>query len=663
MNIYEGKEKYIFISYAHLDSKRVLPIVEAMDAAGFRVWYDDGIEAGSEWPEYIAEHLIGSDVIIYFITQSSVESQNCAREINYAISKKKRILTVYLEDVVLSPGMDMQLGTLQAIYRNKFDSDEAMTAAIIRAKIIQGTKRDIASSNEMGNAFSGIPLASRGAPATVKTASPAKKGTGKKAVKNDGNVSATYIPISTVLSLDLSPEDKEEVDKDAKTISDTLALFNVEASIVGVERGPQVTRYEIKPSKDVRVKKIIDLSFDFALALCKENVRIEAPIPGKSTIGLEVPNKLRRTVRLFELMDTANFSLRSSKTSVFIGKDVSGNTVVADVSKFPHALVCGATGTGKSVCIHSIIASILTRSSADEVKFILIDPKTVEFRAYNGIPNLLVPVITDAKHAAGALRWVTDEMERRYGILAANGLRNIDAYNEAAASNREMGKPIPKIIIVIDELADLMIQVKEQIEDSIMRIAQKARAAGIHLIIGTQRPSIHVLTPVIKANIPTRIACKVSTYADSRVVLDMAGAERLIGSGDMLYVPTGSPFPIRVQGAFISDAEILEMTEQIKSRSGEAEYDAVIIEAINDTTARLFADSRHSDDDEDPLYAKAVDLAVENGTVSTSMIQRKFLIGYGRAARIIDCMENAGIISGPDGAKPRKVLITRQDLK
>ncbi|MGB3990477.1 MAG: DNA translocase FtsK [Acetivibrionales bacterium] len=440
----------------------------------------------------------------------------------------------------------------------------------------------------------------------------------------------------------------------AKKLEETLLSFGVSAKVVNVTRGPTVTRYELQPSAGVKVSRIVNLSDDIALNLAAPGIRIEAPIPGKAAIGIEVPNREINMVRLREVLESAEFARHPSKIAFAAGKDISGEPVIADISKMPHLLIAGATGSGKSVCINCLIMSILYKSSPDEVKLLLIDPKVVELGVYNGIPHLLIPVVTDPKKAAGALNWAVQEMVNRYKLFAEKNVRDIKGYN-ALVSRTDDEPVMPQIVIIIDELADLMMVAPNEVEDAICRLAQMARAAGMHLVLATQRPSVDVITGVIKANIPSRISFAVSSQVDSRTILDMAGAEKLLGRGDMLMHPVGKPKPVRIQGANITDAEIERVVEYIKAQ-GDAEYDDEIIEEINSDDKPDTSD----DGDNDELLPQAIDLVIDAGQASVSFIQRKFRVGYARAGRIIDQMEARAIISGHEGSKPRQVLITKQ---
>lgn len=464
-------------------------------------------------------------------------------------------------------------------------------------------------------------------------------------------------------------EVKTELEEKANRLLDTLRSFKVDASIMNITQGPSVTRFELQPGFGVKVSKITNLADDIALSLAASGVRIE-PIPGKSAIGIEIPNKTPSPVPIREVFASEKFKNFSSKTAFALGKDISGNCVVADIADFPHGLIAGATGSGKSVCINSLIASILFKARPDEVKMIMVDPKMVELGVYNGIPHLLIPVVTDPKHAAGALNWAVGEMKNRYALLKDNKVRNLKGYNKLMEEIGEPDSKLPEIVIIIDELADLMMAAKNEVEGAINSLAALARAAGMYLIIATQRPSVNVVTGVIKNNIPTRIAFAVTSNVDSRTILDTVGAEKLLGKGDMLYSPRGAAKPIRIQGNFVSDREIESMIDFIKSQY-EAHYDEDIIENIErerEQVASNIASCEEYDDDErgngqrDKLFWEAVELILENGQASVAMFQRKFKIGYQRAARLIDQMEKYKIIGPYEGTKPRQVLITREEF-
>ena len=468
----------------------------------------------------------------------------------------------------------------------------------------------------------------------------------------------------------LSKGSKKALKGGAKALTDvatrlqkTLYSFGVQAKVENVSVGPAITRYELKPAEGVRVSKIANLADDIALNLAAETIRIEAPIPGKQAVGIEVPNTEKETVHFRDVVESDDFQDAKSKLSVALGKDVAGNMAIADIAKMPHALIAGATGSGKSVCINTIITSIIYKAKPSEVKFVMVDPKVVELSVYNGIPHLLIPVVTDPRKAAVALAWAVQEMDNRYNVFAQKGVRDLKGYNALAEKEDGMGK-LPQIVIIIDELADLMMVAAKEVEDSICRLAQKARAAGMHLIIATQRPSVDVITGIIKANVPSRIAFSVSSQVDSRTILDQVGAEKLLGKGDMLFYPAGAPKPSRVQGAFVSDDEVEKIVSFVKS-NGEATYSEDILESIENgnKTDKELAEESAGDDDTDPFLMDAIDVVVETGQASTSFIQRRFKVGYARAGRIIDQMEERGVISGYQGSKPRQVLMTLERLQ
>ncbi|MBE7024672.1 MAG: DNA translocase FtsK [Ruminococcaceae bacterium] len=452
----------------------------------------------------------------------------------------------------------------------------------------------------------------------------------------------------------LTKSDKpEDLRESAKKLVDTLKSFGVEAKILEVTKGPNITRYELQPSAGVKVSKIVNLADDIALNLAATAVRIEAPIPGKAAVGIEVPNKNAATVTLREMLETQEFRDFKAKTAFAVGKNISGQTLVADLSKMPHLLIAGATGSGKSVCINTLIASLIYKASPDDVRLLMIDPKVVELKVYNGLPHLLIPVVTDPRKAAGALNWAVTEMLRRYKLFSESNVRNLAGYNEYLVSEGE--KTMESVIIIVDELADLMMAAPHEVEDAICRLAQMGRAAGMHLVIATQRPSVDVITGLIKANIPSRIAFAVSSQIDSRTILDMMGAEKLLGKGDMLYLPFGAAKPIRLQGAFISDKEVEDLVNFVKGDE-EAEYDEEILEKLEHGEENCEDDPGDSDE----LLSQAIEIAVESGQISVSMVQRRLKVGYSRAGRIVDQMEARGIIGPHEGSKPRQVLITKQ---
>ena len=499
-------------------------------------------------------------------------------------------------------------------------------------------------------------------------------------------------PPVDLLHPNFSSEDSDafnELQENGQKLVSTLNSFGVQASIINICRGPSVTRFELQPAAGVKISKITNLADDIALNLAANGVRIEAPIPGKAAIGIEVPNKTISMVTMRELIDSKEFKREKSRLTVVLGRDISGNIVVTDLAKMPHLLIAGTTGSGKSVCVNSILLSLLYKGSPDEVRLVLIDPKMVEFSKYKGLPHLLIPVVSDVKKAAGALNWAVSEMLERYKTFAAYNVRDIHAYNSMIERYRKRyanipadtpredkpltddglpipDEPMPQIVIAIDELADLMMAAPNEVEESICRLAQMARAAGMHLVIATQRPSVNVITGVIKANIPSRIALKTSSQVDSRTILDFGGAEKLIGKGDMLFSPVGAPKPLRVQGCYASDEEIENVTGFIK-KSYKSEYDESVVEQIEKIASQDLsaagkdsATSGTADEDRDPMLEEAIKLVVEAGQASTSLLQRRLRLGYARAGRLIDEMEQMGIVGPHEGSKSRQVLMTHQ---
>lgn len=465
---------------------------------------------------------------------------------------------------------------------------------------------------------------------------------------------------------DRNAEDAEaEMKANADTLVDTLKSFGVQTRIVDIHRGPTVTRYELQPSAGVKISKITALADDIALNLAAAGVRIEAPIPGKAAVGIEVPNRVKDVVSIREMIESPEFAAAKSKLSFVVGKNIDGEVIVGDIGKMPHVIIAGTTGSGKSVCTNSIIMSILYNATPDEVRLVLIDPKMVEFKTYDGIPHLLIPVVTDPRKAAGALSWAVQEMLKRYKLFADSNVRDLNGYNEMAAETDGV-EPLPRIVIAIDELADLMMACANEVEDSICRLAQMARAAGMHLIIATQRPTVDVITGLIKANIPSRIALTVSSQIDSRTIIDTAGAEKLLGYGDMLYYPQGIPKPIRIQGCFVSTKEVEAVVEFIKS-GGTVEYSNEIIEEIEkampvpkgEKSGDNSSDVPVGDSDAD-IIDRAVDVLCDAGQASVSYLQRKLKLGYARAARIMDQLEELGVVGPYEGSKPRSVLVTKE---
>ena len=457
--------------------------------------------------------------------------------------------------------------------------------------------------------------------------------------------------------LKLKNEDKKDLIENANKLEETLSNFGVEAKVVQVTKGPSVTRFELQPSPGVKVSKIVNLQDDIALGLAANGVRMEAPIPGKAAIGIEVPNKKQSPVFLREVLDSKEFTSTNKNLAFALGKDITGKCIVGDLSKMPHMLIAGATGSGKSVCINSLIISLLYKYSPDQVKLLMVDPKVVELSVYNGIPHLLIPVVTDPKKAAGALNWAVNEMNKRYNLFSQMKVKNIESYNNLFDKG-EIQEKLPYIVVIVDELADLMMACPNDVEDYICRLAQMARAAGMHLIIATQRPSVDVITGVIKANIPSRVSFAVSSGTDSRTILDQVGAEKLLGRGDMLYYPLGENKPVRVQGAYISEEEVEKVVDFINQSDEDIDYSEDILNHINNEVSTESIVTNEGDE----LLEEAMKIVVEYQQASTSFIQRKLRVGFNRASRIMDELEERGVISEKDGSKPRQVLIEKEDM-
>ncbi|MBS5755432.1 MAG: DNA translocase FtsK [Veillonella sp.] len=511
-----------------------------------------------------------------------------------------------------------------------------------------------ASSVSAGAGMSSMPLS---VPSLASTA----EDTAQVAVSKDGQIHRTYDKPYHFPSLDIlakgevGQNNSDEVAYNAMRLEDVLSSFGISAKVVNATQGPTVTRYEIEPAQGVKVSRIVNLTDDIALNLAAQHIRMEAPIPGKSAIGIEVPNTKTEAVHLRDVLDCSDFKEARGGIPVGLGKDIAGKPVITDLAKMPHLLVAGTTGSGKSVCVNTLISSILFSRKPEEVKLLLIDPKMVELSVYNGIPHLMAPVVTDMKKAAAVLRWAVREMEARYKAFAASGKRDIKSYNEAHPKSA-----MPLIVLIIDELADLMMTAPDDIEESISRLAQMARAAGIHMVLATQRPSVNVITGSIKANVPSRISFAVGSQIDSRTILDMAGAEKLLGKGDMLFSPIGANKPIRVQGAFISDDEVEHLVEFVKQQR-EPEYDdTVTAEAEKEIAAQ---DNDEQDIYRDELLERAVNLVMESGQASVSMLQRRFRIGYTRAARLVDTMEDLKIVGPNMGSKAREILMSPEQVK
>ena len=459
----------------------------------------------------------------------------------------------------------------------------------------------------------------------------------------------------------------EHLRKTAKKLQDTLHNFGVNVTVTNVSCGPTVTRYELQPEMGVKVSKIVNLADDIKLNLATPDIRIEAPIPGKAAVGIEVPNKENHAVMLREILQSQEFQSAKSRLSFAVGKDIAGKPVVTDIAKMPHLLIAGATGSGKSVCINTLIVSILYKASPEDVKLIMIDPKVVELSVYNGIPHLFIPVVTDPKKAAGALNWAVTEMMNRYNTFAEYSVRNLQEYNRKVEGMRipegeERPEKMPQIVIIVDELADLMMVAPGEVEDAICRLAQLARAAGIHLIIATQRPSVNVITGLIKANMPSRIAFSVSSGVDSRTILDMNGAEKLLGKGDMLFYPQGYQKPARLQGAFVSDEEVSSIVDFLAEKNPGMQYNSQIEQQVN-TAGMSGGTGGSSADDRDAYFVEAGKFIIEKEKASIGMLQRMFKIGFNRAARIMDQLCDAGVVGPEEGTKPRKVLMSAEEFE
>lgn len=565
---------------------------------------------------------------------------------------------------------------LKKIFVNPEEAEliDKLAEAYLRDGKTENRPSDLAEAELGASVDTSVELSvERGSLATELASRVMKNAEAENAAKASAVEAHPYVfPPLSLLTQDDSTKDpniRDELREKADKLVETLNSFKVKTKIVDICRGPTITRYELLPEAGIRVKSIAGLVDDIALNLATSGVRIEAPIPGKSAVGIEVPNKNPSIVHLRTLLEDPRFKENKSKLYVALGQDVAGASIFLDIAKMPHLLIAGATGMGKSVCINSIIMSILYKATPDEVKLILIDPKKVELSIYNGIPHLHTPVVSDPKKAAGSLAWAVNEMERRFTLMGEVGMRDLKNYNEVTKNDPDY-ETLSQMVIIIDELADLMMTASDDVEQSICRLAQKARAAGIHLIIGTQRPSVNVITGLIKSNVPSRIAFTVASQMDSRVIIDRNGAESLIGRGDMLYNPVGAMKPIRVQGAFVSEVDVEKIVEYIKAHCGAPQYSQEVIEQIEREAARCASgkkggfqslDAGEVSQDEDPMFRSALELAVESGSISTSLIQRRLSLGYGRAAKLIDRMEQLGYVSPPEGQKPRRVLLSKQD--
>ena len=600
---------------------------------------------------------------------AAAEETNLPRQEHATTSQPNDLLPA---DEVLHPVYEKKTddGTSDNISDIFADPDDKLLIDRLTAAYLSGDSSEISTENEKSGATGE-------ADEETELSVERRTVTEIKAPPKPKRLDNYRFPPIDLLFEDLSEKDeniKDELYENAAKLVETLRSFNVKTKIVDVSRGPTITRYELLPEPGTRVRSIANLVDDIALNLATSGIRIEAPIPGKAAVGIEVPNRNPAVVHLRTLLEDSRFADSKSRVCAALGEDVAGAYIYCDIAKMPHMLIAGATGMGKSVCINSIIVSLLYKSSPDDVRLILVDPKKVELNIYNGIPHLLTPVVSDPKKAAGSLAWAVAEMERRFALIEQVGVRDLKHFNEVTKDDPAY-EYLPQIVIIIDELADLMMTAPDDVETSICRLAQKARAAGMHLIIGTQRPSVDVITGLIKANIPSRIAFTVASQIDSRTIIDRSGAENLIGRGDMLYNPVGAQKPLRVQGAFVSESDVEKVVEYIKSTSGVAQYDQSVSDQIEAEAARCGASKKGSGaslggasadgedgEAEDPMLRQAIELAVDSGKISTSLIQRRLSLGYGRAAKLIDRMEQLGFVSAPDGQKPREVLITKEQF-
>lgn len=556
--------------------------------------------------------------------------------------------------VVLDPDMVERPLVIRTFADSLADQDEAQDPIRDPLPKDSMSKMPVPAKNRVGagtHAQNGITYQRE--PASHKDIIPAGKLTGTPISRQVKQDTLYELPPLTLLHKSLRVKNSrlnKDLADNVRVLEDTLGSFGVKVKVTHVTQGPAITRYEAQPAPGIKVSKITSLADDIALSLASSDVRIEAPVPGKSVVGIEVPNREIATVHFREVLDAPEFQSAASKLSLCLGKDITGTPVVADLTKMPHLLIAGATGSGKSVCVNTLIHSILFKARPDEVKFLLVDPKMVELTTYNGIPHLIAPVVTDPKKAAGALKWIVTEMETRYELFAAAGVRDIVRYNFLKSQDKAGEQPpLPYVVVIIDELADLMMVAPGDVEDAICRLAQMARAAGIHLIVATQRPSVDVITGLIKANIPSRIAFAVSSQIDSRTILDMNGAEKLLGRGDMLFYPMGASKPVRVQGCFLADKEVENVVKFLQEQA-KPEYQEI---------PNIEVGANKVEEAEDELFYQAAQLFIESGNASVSLLQRRLRVGYTRAARLMDMLEDKGVVGGYEGSKPREVLLTR----
>ena len=632
---YDGSEPYIFFSYAHRNGDAAQPIIARLTEAGYRVWYDEGIDPGTEWDENIAAHVEGCSFFLALISRAYLASDNCKDELNYARDLNKQRVLVYLEQVELPGGMRMRLSRIQAVHKYGYQDESAFYEKLFSAQGID------ACLGEAQASASGSDEPQPERKALVDFLTPADE---------------PYAFPALALLREPTPRpaaEDAETAAQAQQLVKLLQAFKVPATIHHITRGPAVTRYALSLEPGIRLTTLTALQDHIACELNVMKVRIEAPIPGTMLAGIEVPNKQRTTVSLRGLLESREMQKAAQPLTVPLGLNTNGKTVVCDLEKLPHLLMAGTTGSGKSVCIQTMLCSLLYRCSPEELRLLLIDSKDIEYGCYHGIPHLLRPVVSDPQEAADVLDETITEMLRRYQLFKDAGVRNFKAYNDKAE------RKLPRIVIVIDDLADLMLICKHEVEERICRLTQLAKGAGIHLIAATQSPTINVLTGMIRANIPSRIAFRVPAAEQSRMILDRVGAETLLGYGDMLYMPAGAFAPERVQGCFISEDEVRAVTDFL--REGSARDiparpipQAELLRVLEEKGAMV-------NEQQAPLH-QAIDLAVEDGRISTSLLQRRLKLGYGRAASLVEEMERLGVIGPMDGAKPRRCLITPREL-
>jgi len=700
MKLYEGNKPYIFASYAHKDTDQVMLILEMLSAAGARVWCDTGVVAGSMWSEMIYDHLENCEIVLAFVSKAYHDARSCQSELALANEKSKLIIPIILEDFPIPLGLQLMLGQYQWLFLKTFPSIQALVNTILSRKQIEScletpeettpewdekleealsyaldlgqiTVSALQRKFALGYARAariidameqlGILSESEGSKPrrVLVTREEAERLLAKCFHDSETEpipekAASTYLfpPITLLQNTEPSQDfpDHEEVRENGAKILETLKSFRMDSELVQVTCGPAVLRYELVPKSGVRIQRIANIANDITMSLKTSGVRIEAPIPGKAAVGIEVPRRKPRQVTLGSLIAEPDFQNAKSKLTACLGVDVTGAPVFMDLAKMPHLLIGGTLATGKTVCINSIITSLLYRNTPEELKLVLIDPRNTNFYLYENLPHLLIPVITPIKKAVGALASAVNEMERRFELMIQANVRSIKDYN-ALAEKHPVIQKLPYIVLIIDELADLILTLGDDFEDSIVRLAQKGRAAGIHMILSTQRPSTDTITGNIKANVPSRIAFCTASAVDSRIILDTPGAEKLSGQGDMLYAPIGTQGAIRVQGAYVSDREIASVVEFIHSQMPPISYD----EALKASLSAL--------EPLDERFAEAVSLALATGKISTSILQRKLSLGYSRAAHLLDSMENLGIITPADGMKPREILLSKNETE